>query len=264
MREVVPRRRAGVRRVEDAAMAARREGPQRPGKGDGMGRGPELVGNDAHLLALAHQAQHGGDEIAAARGIDPGRPHDQRRGVELGCGDLAVVLGPAIGAERVRRRARRIGLVRGAIEDEVGRDMRKGRPGCARCAGQGRHGVDVDPARRRLVALGPVDSSIGSGVEHDGRPHVGDDARNGVGVGDVEIALGGSDDGDARGRGSLQGAAELARTAGDQDGHANTSASASDGATASLADRSGAAPSSGQSMASVGSSQRTALSAAGS
>ena len=62
------------------------------------GRAP-LVVDDAKLLALGRQAQHGFDEVAAARGIHPAGAKDQVRATTGGDSLLAFELGGAINVQ---------------------------------------------------------------------------------------------------------------------------------------------------------------------
>ena len=232
-----------------AADTGRAEPPQRPGQPVNMGRRADLIGNHADFGAFLHQAQHGVDEIAANRRIHPGSAHDQRIGAG---GNFACQLGGTIGADRIGCGIGTIGLARRAVENKIGGNMHQSR----RMGGKQGNGIGVDALGERGVSFGLVDGGVGGCVENDVSAAVGNNPRHRGGISNVEIAFGGRDDGHTNGCAGLQGAAKLPAGTGNKRPHANTGASASSGAAASLPESCGVIPASGQSIPIAGSFQR--------
>jgi len=77
------------------------DGEDRLGQIAGRGRPPGLVVDDANLVALGPQPEHGLDEIGAERAVDPGRAQDQVLAVAGADGALAGFLAARIGALRI-------------------------------------------------------------------------------------------------------------------------------------------------------------------
>ena len=78
---------------------------------------PQLVGDDADLVAVRRQAQHGLDEIGAERAVDPGRAQDRDIVMRRQHGLFAGQLGRAIDAGRAGRVGLDVGPRFGAVED---------------------------------------------------------------------------------------------------------------------------------------------------
>ncbi|MEY3269398.1 MAG: hypothetical protein RL480_2158 [Pseudomonadota bacterium] len=247
--KIIPTGDASNGPLVQAADTGRAEPPQRPGEAGNMRRRAYLIGNHADFGAFLHQAQHGVDEVAADRRIDPGGAHDQRIGAG---GNFARQLGGAIGADRIGCGIGTIGLARGAVEDKIGGNMHQPR----RMGGEQGNRIGVDALGERGVSFGLVDGGIGGRIENDIGTAVGNDPRHRGGIRDVKIGLGRRDDGDTSGCAGLQGAAKLPAGTGNKRPHANTGASASSGAAASLPESCGVIPASGQSIPIAGSFQR--------
>ena len=79
------------------------QGPDGAGKAERVGGCADLIGDDANLVTLGHQPQHGFDEIIALGRIHPGGADDQRRRVMRG-GGLLIAASPimALAALAVR------------------------------------------------------------------------------------------------------------------------------------------------------------------
>ena len=77
------------------------DGEDRLRKIAGRGQPPGLVVDDANLVALGAQPEHGLDEIGAERAVDPGRAQDQVLAVAGADGALAGFLAARIGALRI-------------------------------------------------------------------------------------------------------------------------------------------------------------------
>ncbi len=113
------------------------------------------------------------------------------------------------------------------------------------------------------AAASSLDRSISRGVHHQLRPGVLHDRGDGGGIGDVErIDIMGDDLGSG-GCAGLQGVAELALGADDENLHANTSALSSDTPALSLAESCGSMSASGHAMPIAGSSHFSECSSAG-
>ena len=87
--------------MKPGSLRGLRDGEDRLGKIAGRGRPAGLVVDDAKLVALGAEPEHGLDEIGAERAIDPGRAQDQVLAVGGADGALAGLLAPRIGALRI-------------------------------------------------------------------------------------------------------------------------------------------------------------------
>ncbi len=185
--ELEPCRFAGSRHVVDAfaaaegaAVAVELEGlvdDRDGGRGEVAAPGGRsaLIVDDAQLVALPSQAQHGAHEVAAPAAVDPARADDDGRRAAGEQGLLAVALGAPVDAEGIGLVVRAVrGRTGAAVEHVVRREVDD------RGAGRGRrlrercrsHGVD-HPGEVRL-RLGTVHVRIGGGVDHQVRPVLGD------------------------------------------------------------------------------------------
>ena len=84
---------------------------------------PGLVVDDAKLVALGAEPEHGLDEIGAERTIDPGCAQDQVLAVARADGALAGFLAARIGALRIDLVLLVVGNAGRAVEHIVGGDV---------------------------------------------------------------------------------------------------------------------------------------------
>src|SRR5689334_4017369 len=96
--EVVPARDPGICPVVNACdIRPFDQPPERRGYRSSRRRGTNLVGYHTHRAIAAHDAEHGVHEVAALRGVEPRRTHDDRAtGQEPAYGALTGELGMAV------------------------------------------------------------------------------------------------------------------------------------------------------------------------
>ena len=133
-------------------------------------------------------------------------------------GQLAGRLRGAVDVERTDRRVGAEGLIAGAVEHIIGRNLddRDAEPG--RCLGQHSRCQRIDAPGVGNLGLRPVDGGIGGGVDHGGKATLGHEAGGGGGI--AEIKLGAVDAESLvalRPGETAEGSAELSGRAGDQD-----------------------------------------------
>ena len=165
---------------EARSLRGLRDGEDRLGKIAGRGRAPGLVVDDAKLVALGAEPEHGLDEIGAERAIDPGRAQDQVLAVGRADGALAGFLAPRIGALRIDLVLLVVGNAGRAIEHIVGGDMDERHVRLGSLLGEDCRAVAVHLKGAIRLALGLVDGGIGRGIDDDGRRVPGDDGSDGV------------------------------------------------------------------------------------
>ena len=172
-----------------------------------VGGAAELVGDDAHLVALLGEAQHGAHEVGARPAEEPGGAQHPGVAAHQGCG-LAAELRAAVDALRagavaldVRGALRPVEDVVGGVVDERLAD---------RC--HVLRAADVRDRGALRVVLGAVDVRPGGGVQHD--VHLGQpDRRRQRHVPGVEVNPGDLVAGERLG----ERGAELAVRSGDQE-----------------------------------------------
>ena len=104
---------------ETGSLAAFGDGNQGGGDVGGGGGRTVLVGNDAEAVALAAEAEHGFDEVAAVRAEHPGGAQDDV--ARTGCGGLfACQLAFAVHALRVDGIGFAVGCLGRAVEHIIG------------------------------------------------------------------------------------------------------------------------------------------------
>ena len=125
-----------------------------------------------------------------------------------------------------------------------------------RVGGEQGNGIGIDKLRLRCVGFGLVDGGLCGRIENNIDTALGNYPRHRGGISNVEFGLRRRNDGDASRRTALQSAAKLPAGTGNKRPHANTGASASSGASASLPESCGVIPASGHSIPIAGSFQR--------
>jgi len=166
------------------------DGEDRLRKIAGRGRPPGLVVDDASLVALGAQPEHGLDEIGAERAVDPGRAQDQVLAVGGADGALAGFLAARIGALRIDLVLLLVRNAGGAVEHVVGGDVDEGQVRLRSLRGEHRGAVAVHLKGARLVALGLVDRGIGRGIDDDRRRVLGDCRGDCLRIANIGVAMG--------------------------------------------------------------------------
>lgn len=190
------------------------------GQAAGAGGGAELVGDDADFLALAHEADHGFDEIVAVGGVDPGGADDEGFfAKDPADGLFAGEFGCAVDVQGVGFIFGGVGAALLAVEDEIGREVDQAAGGFLGGDGEVFGAMGVDGHGDIRFGFGLVHGGVGGGVDDGVRSNFADGFEYRLAVGDVELAAGQGDDFVHGGSQMLQGDAELAVGAGDEDFH---------------------------------------------
>ena len=221
-----------------------------------------LVGDDTQMIAFLRQALDREQEILAARAIDPARAQYQVCDAGRLHGLFAGQFAAAVDAQRIGDIVFSVSAGLCAVEHVIGRIVDHGRaePRCflrhhARCFAVDAHG------QFRLL-FGLVDGRVSGRIDDHGRFQGTDHIADLVKVAQIHGAAVKRDDVAKALQAAREFIADLAAGAGEQDLHANSSASASRLPVKSLADSSGV-PVTGQSMPMAGSSQRMQRSCSG-
>ncbi|MNZ48352.1 hypothetical protein D3C78_660940 [compost metagenome] len=237
---------------------------RRRGRGEGRtaGRIAELVGDHAHLGALAQQALHGEQEVVAVAAVQPAATQDQVRPAGRSDGLFAAQLAVPVDIQRCAGVGFPVWPAEAAVEHVVGGVVQQ--PGAQRGGLLGHHGgsLGVEGEGCRRLALGLLHRGVRRGVDHQLRSFGLQHAAQRGPVVQVQFGAGQhlqfAEAGQQRG----EAAAELTVGAEEENLHGNTSAASRSGPSASRGESSGAS-SSGQGMASCASSQRRQRSCAG-
>ena len=136
---------------------------------NGVGGRAHLVPDDAQLVALAAQAQHGFHEVAGKLGVEPAGAQDEVPAGEGRNHLLALQLGEAINAQRGGGVGLGQGRVAGAGKHEIGGNLDEHGVELAAEARQVFHPVAVDAAGQVGLVLGFVHGGVGGAVHHVGR-----------------------------------------------------------------------------------------------
>ena len=155
-----------------------------------------------------------------------------------------------------------------AVEDKVGAHLQQAATGCGEGLSKRLRGARIHGRCQLGLAFRLVHRRVGAGIQHPVRTVFADDRGAGLGIGEIQFGAAAGDQLYPRGAGGPQGLAQLAVLAGKQHlqrrAHRNTSpdarASVRLGAAPSLPANCGSAPfssSSGQAIATLGSSQRS-------
>ena len=194
-------------------------------------RRADLVTDHPDGFALAGQAQHGVDEVAALAACPgppiqpagahdvvlwPGRPNEQ----------LAGQFARPVSAERIRGIGLDIRRALRAVKDVVGADVHQGAVGGSAGQGELLSAQGVDPQRLARIPLDVIDPMKSGGVQDELGLEFGDTLGNGESVADVQRAQATVRPGSARSgehgvgtQGSAQIDAELAIAAQKEDSH---------------------------------------------
>ena len=103
----------------DTVFLGRQDVADDAGQIPGIGRGTDLVIDDADLFLLPAQMQHGADEIAAVFAVNPAGAQDKIAGHQGTDGVLTLDLAHAIDIQRAVGIVNLEGLISGAREDIV-------------------------------------------------------------------------------------------------------------------------------------------------
>ena len=162
-----------------------------------IGRGrriADLIGDDAHLVLLARELEHGPNEVATERAVDPRRPQDHVPLMRRRDSALARRLRSSVGVDRADGILLVVGIGLGAVEHIVGREMdQRDAQRFGSCGKQARR-ASVDAIGEVALGLGFVHVGIGGGAdEHVGRGSA-DGAVDRVGVAEIEGRASDADD----------------------------------------------------------------------
>src|SRR4029450_8120227 len=167
--QLVPGARALVGEVVGAVLAGALEGADAVGQVGRVGRAAHLVVDHPEGVALAGQAQDGGDEVAAPDPVHPGGPDHVGAVPDLAHGLLAGQLGPAVDAGRGRLVVLAVAVGPpvggGAVEHVVGGQVDQ--LGVDLAAGQGQVAGADAVGQEGAVGGGPAGGDGGPG----GRVH---------------------------------------------------------------------------------------------
>ena len=142
----------------------------------GAGRGANLVIDDAELLALGRQTQHGAGKVAAACRIHPRGAKNQMLAVAVPNRLLASELGGAVDRQRRRCVVLAPGLRATAIKNVVGGVMHQQRAQLMRLPGQHGNRVGIDGSGTLGFLFGLVHRGVGRGIDDD----IGRETAHGV------------------------------------------------------------------------------------
>ena len=183
--ELVPRRVAAVREMDDPRDAPVDEGADGGGEVPRVRGAPDLVVDDGELApAGLHALEDRVHEVRAAGPEDPGRAHDEHLVAFLERAPLAGELAAPVGVDGVHGVVLAVRTDGAPAEDVVRRDVDERRADLAAPGGEEADGDVVDAVVVR-VRLGRVHARVGRGVEDESHARL-DGGVHGGDVRDVE------------------------------------------------------------------------------
>jgi hypothetical protein len=186
----------------------------------GPGRSANLVVDNAQLVALAAQAQHGLHEVGTMQAIHPTGAQDHETCARGGNRLLAFKLAAAVDGKRVGGVVFEVGARLGAVKDIVCRIVDQEGAEAPGLFGQDGRGRRIDPPRLVGFLLRAIHGGIG-GCVHDRPGRVGANRRaQGVAVGEVDLVSVAGDQVSQAGQRTLEFATKLTGGADKQDRHA--------------------------------------------